>query len=156
MKKMNLFPKFPKVQDTPPKLEEIEAGNPNFAIMFWGLLFLATSLLSAWVGVKYVYPSSTYALWTCLSLGIFTCYMSFSAMLESSSFDSIDEKSTSSSWTCDEVAKFFEENPEFSSYYASVLNQGRPFYVGEMRVLSERSRKMRESYACKTLYQVNG
>ncbi len=149
MWKSYLFPKFPKVGDTPPTLDAIERENPKSAMVFLWITFLVTFLFVIILQEMFVSVILSF-----ISLCCFVLFLR--ATTERENFQPINEKCTSREWTCSDVAKFFKNHPSFSEYYEAVLRQGRPFYVGEMNALLERSREMRKTHDCKSLYRVIG
>ncbi len=157
MWKSYLFPKFPKVGDTPPTLEDIERGKPNWAMWIWGCAFFLTAPI--WVMTFMGYPHNHFNAVAFLAAFVFEmlfCSFYLLAGMRAIPYEAVNEACRSEKWDCSKVENFFRENPEFSAYREAVLQQGRPFYVGEMNTLLQQSREMKKVNACKSLYKLNG
>ncbi len=144
MRKFNLYPKFPAIGATVPSLEEIEAQNPEIALIFWTSLFftivlLVPGILLCYILLTHQYPAVVFLFLQGLSgIAFIDLFFLVKVDIEANKFCIIGEQHDGQINSA-EVSHFFERHPELSYYYEEVLRQGRPFYVGEMEALSQKA-----------------
>jgi hypothetical protein len=162
---MNLFLRFPKLDlENPLSAEAMQetVSQARTVYRFWtlgsfGLLPLML-VLALWAGFEEkigYHPIPTPFLEALALLFLLTGI--FSALFGPSArdyelFKPITDASTTLDWDCHTVWEFFEQYPEVQAYREKVLQEGRPFYAGELEQLKAHVLQQREHRDCLRLY----